>query len=40
MLKNPFFAFYFTTTTHIPYAKTILKELEKYPEDGTKKQVI
>jgi phosphoglycerol transferase MdoB-like AlkP superfamily enzyme len=37
MLENPFFAFYFTTTTHIPYAKTILKELEKYPEDGTEK---
>jgi len=34
-LKKPFFAFYFTTTTHIPYAKTILKSLEKYPEDGT-----
>ncbi|MDR1418013.1 MAG: LTA synthase family protein [Endomicrobium sp.] len=36
-LKNPFFAFYFTTTTHIPYVKTILKSLEKYPEDGTEK---
>jgi phosphoglycerol transferase MdoB-like AlkP superfamily enzyme len=36
-LKNPFFAFYFTTTTHIPYAKTVLKSLEKYPEDGTEK---
>ncbi len=35
LLKNPFFAFYFTTTTHIPYAKTVLKSLEKYPEDGT-----
>ncbi|MCL2484453.1 MAG: LTA synthase family protein [Endomicrobia bacterium] len=34
-LKRPFFGFYFTTTTHIPYAKTILKSLEKYPEDGT-----
>jgi phosphoglycerol transferase MdoB-like AlkP superfamily enzyme len=37
LLKSPFFAFYFTTTTHIPYAKTVLKELEKYPEDGTEK---
>jgi phosphoglycerol transferase MdoB-like AlkP superfamily enzyme len=37
MLKKPFFAFYFTTTTHIPYAKTVLKSLEKYPEDGTEK---
>ena len=37
LLKNPFFAFYFTTTTHIPYAKTIMKALEKYPEDGTEK---
>jgi phosphoglycerol transferase MdoB-like AlkP superfamily enzyme len=37
LLKNPFFAFYFTTTTHVPYAKTILKSLEKYPEDGTEK---
>ncbi|MDR0723717.1 MAG: LTA synthase family protein [Endomicrobium sp.] len=36
-LKSPFFAFYFTTTTHIPYAKTILKSLEKYPQDGTEK---
>jgi phosphoglycerol transferase MdoB-like AlkP superfamily enzyme len=36
-LKNPFFAFYFTTTTHIPYVKTILKSLEKYPEDNTEK---
>lgn len=36
-LKKPFFGFYFTTTTHIPYAKTILKSLEKYPEDGTEK---
>ncbi len=36
-LKKPFFAFYFTTTTHIPYAKTILKSLEIYPEDGTEK---
>lgn len=35
LLKKPFFAFYFTTTTHIPYAKTIMKSLEKYPEDGT-----
>jgi phosphoglycerol transferase MdoB-like AlkP superfamily enzyme len=34
-LKKPFFAFYFTTTTHIPYAKTVLKSLEKYPEDDT-----
>jgi phosphoglycerol transferase MdoB-like AlkP superfamily enzyme len=34
-LKTPFFGFFFTSTTHIPYAKTILKELEKYPEDGT-----
>ncbi|MDR2426244.1 MAG: sulfatase-like hydrolase/transferase [Endomicrobium sp.] len=37
LLKRPFFAFYFTTTTHIPYAKTILKSLEKYQEDGTEK---
>jgi phosphoglycerol transferase MdoB-like AlkP superfamily enzyme len=37
LLKNPFFAFYFTTTTHIPYAKTVFKELEKYPQDGTEK---
>jgi phosphoglycerol transferase MdoB-like AlkP superfamily enzyme len=37
LLKNPFFAFYFTTTTHIPYAKTVLKEFEKYPQDGTEK---
>ncbi|MDR1952225.1 MAG: sulfatase-like hydrolase/transferase [Elusimicrobiota bacterium] len=37
LLKRPFFAFIFTTTTHIPYAKTILKSLEKYPEDGTEK---
>jgi phosphoglycerol transferase MdoB-like AlkP superfamily enzyme len=36
-LKKPFFAFYFTTTTHIPYAKTVLKSLEKYPQDGTEK---
>ncbi|MDR3071679.1 MAG: sulfatase-like hydrolase/transferase [Endomicrobium sp.] len=36
-LKEPFFAFYFTTTVHIPYVKTILKSLEKYPEDGTEK---
>jgi phosphoglycerol transferase MdoB-like AlkP superfamily enzyme len=36
-LKNPFFGFYFTTTTHIPYVKTILKSLEKYHEDGTEK---
>jgi hypothetical protein len=36
-LRSPFFAFYFTTTTHIPYMKTILKSLEKYPEDGTEK---
>jgi phosphoglycerol transferase MdoB-like AlkP superfamily enzyme len=36
-LKTPFFAFYFTTTTHIPYAKTILKSLEKYQEDGKEK---
>ncbi|MDR1926753.1 MAG: LTA synthase family protein [Endomicrobium sp.] len=35
-LKNPFIAFYFTTTTHIPYERTILKSMEKYPEDGTK----
>ncbi|MDR3256226.1 MAG: sulfatase-like hydrolase/transferase [Endomicrobium sp.] len=37
LLKRPFFAFYFTTTTHIPYTKTILKSLEKYPADGTEK---
>ncbi|MDR2458153.1 MAG: LTA synthase family protein [Clostridiales Family XIII bacterium] len=37
LLKNPFFAFYFTTTTHIPYKKTVLKSLEKYPQDGTEK---
>lgn len=37
LLKRPFFAFYFTTTTHIPYAKTVMKALEKYPEDGTEK---
>ena len=37
LLKHPFFAFYFTTTTHIPYAATIMKALEKYPEDGTEK---
>ena len=37
LLKKPFFGFYFTTTTHIPYAKTILKKLEKYPQDGTEK---
>ena len=36
-LNLPFFAFLFTTTTHIPYAKTILKSIEKYPEDGTEK---
>ncbi|MDR1522943.1 MAG: sulfatase-like hydrolase/transferase [Endomicrobium sp.] len=36
-LKSPFLAFYFTTTTHIPYAKTILKSLEKYQQDGTEK---
>jgi phosphoglycerol transferase MdoB-like AlkP superfamily enzyme len=37
LLAKPFFAFYFTTTTHFPYAKTVLKSLEKYPEDGTDK---
>ena len=37
LLKKPFFAFYFTTTTHIPYSKTILKKIEKYLEDGTEK---
>lgn len=37
LLKRPFFAFYFTTTTHIPYAKTVMKSIEKYPEDGTEK---
>jgi phosphoglycerol transferase MdoB-like AlkP superfamily enzyme len=31
-LKNLFFAFYFTTTTYIPY-----KSLEKYTEDGTER---
>jgi phosphoglycerol transferase MdoB-like AlkP superfamily enzyme len=36
-LKNPFFGFCFTSTTHIPYTKTVLKSLEKYPEDGTEK---
>jgi phosphoglycerol transferase MdoB-like AlkP superfamily enzyme len=36
-LKSPFLGFYFTSTTHIPYTKTVLKSLEKYPEDGTEK---
>ncbi|MDR2709377.1 MAG: LTA synthase family protein [Elusimicrobiota bacterium] len=34
-LSQPFFGFLFTTTTHIPYAKTVLKSLEKIPEDGS-----